>query len=206
MQLLTYRSQKVDQHQFKQYLDAMSEKVELLLENIVPFGSSWSNKKLEDRMTKQLPSKKLFDDIHFGKDVLSDARNVESLSIEKICDQLLKIDIQDQDFPQNYLNFYVNETVPRSAEKTTGRAQSSYGPKRTLQGYQTQSPQTLQNETLKSDQSNKELDLDALVADANISSKGVSILKNRMKSGQRSDKQLIIKPTRSQSSNPKIVE
>ena len=96
---MTYRSQKVDHSQFTKYLDTMSEKVELLLENIVPLGSSWSNQQLDDKMTKQMPSKKLFDDIHFGKDVLSDAQEVESLNINKICDQLLKIDIQDQDFP-----------------------------------------------------------------------------------------------------------
>lgn len=99
LQLMTYRNQQVNQSQFQQYLDTMTEKAELLLEHVVPFGNSWSNKKLEDKLSRERASKKLFDDIHFGKDVLSDVQKVESLNINKICDKLLNIDIQDQDFP-----------------------------------------------------------------------------------------------------------
>ena len=75
-----------------------------------------------------------------------------------------------------------------------------------MKGYQTQSPQTLQNETLKSDQSNKDLDFDGSNTDGLISAPGGKFLKNRLRSSKPTDRPVIIKPQRSQSSNPKIID
>ena len=149
---LAYRQQNVDHSDLKVYLDKMSEKIDTLLENVVPLGNTWTPKvKMVPKTGNQMAGKVLFDDIHFGKDVLSDARKIPSLDINKICERFMKLDIQDQNFPQDYLNFYVNQGVAaRTAEKGAQREQINIGQRR-VKGYQTQSPQTLQNDTLKSE-------------------------------------------------------
>ena len=72
----------------------MSEKIDTLLENVVPLGSTWTPKmKIVPKTGNQMAGKVLFDDIHFGKDVLSDARKIQSLDINKICEKFMKLDI-----------------------------------------------------------------------------------------------------------------
>lgn len=41
----------------------------------------------------KMPTKILFDDVYFGKDILSNAKKIESLDIEKIYEKFIKLDI-----------------------------------------------------------------------------------------------------------------
>jgi len=73
LQSMTYRSQQVDQVDFEKYLSKMTEKLECLIANIVPFGNAWTANRHERKPNDAQLSKRLFDDIHFGKDYMIDA-------------------------------------------------------------------------------------------------------------------------------------
>lgn len=75
------------------------------MQQIVPLGNTWSpGMKKEIIPENMMPTKILFDDIHFGKDILQNVHKIEQLDIDKICKKFIKMDIQDQNFPGDYLN------------------------------------------------------------------------------------------------------
>lgn len=55
----------------------MSERIDALLENVVPLGSEWTPKmkKIQQKGNK-MATKVLFDDIYFGKDIISNAGKI----------------------------------------------------------------------------------------------------------------------------------